>query len=57
MSEWYETEPIDIAIDFNNGEVSLYVKQNDFGTVYKTLTFAQVNKLCEDIKKGPNNGK
>lgn len=49
MSEWYEPKGDDIDIDTNNDEVDIFVTQNDFGNVYITLTFEQIEEIHQRI--------
>lgn len=46
MSEWYEPKDEDISIDKKRNEVDIFVKQNDSGSVYVTLTFDQIESIC-----------
>ena len=51
MSEWYEVTEDDIDIDFHDKEVSFFVKQNNSGSVYLSLSFDQIKGLFETINK------
>ncbi len=51
MSEWYEAKDEDIDLDENSDEVNILVTHNDFGNVYVTLTFEQVEKLDTKIRE------
>lgn len=50
MSQWYEAKSSEIDIYQEEKEVYVYVTYNDFGSVYVTLTFAQVKKIAEQIE-------
>ena len=50
MSEWYAIKTEDISLNLEEYEVNLYVKQNDFGAVYATLTFEQIRDIYEKFK-------
>lgn len=45
MSEWYEPKDDDISINHDKKDVGIYVKQDDFGAVYITLTFDQIESI------------
>jgi hypothetical protein len=49
MSEWYDAD--DIELDFKRKEVDVFVKQDDFGSVYVTLTFEQIKELHNKIQE------
>jgi len=49
MSEWYEAESDNIEINSEKEEVGIFVKQNDFGSVYLTLTFKQIHQITVEI--------
>jgi len=49
MTERYETENKDIEVDGLKKEVNLYVTFKDFGNIYKTLTFKQVEDIYKEI--------
>jgi len=52
MSEWYEAKDEDIEVKERlvaDGEVYIYVKQNDFGAVYVTLTYKQIDDIHQKI--------
>jgi len=49
MSEWHEPEKDDIAVDTKSNAVNIYVKQNDWGSVYITLTFDQIKEIYDEI--------
>jgi len=53
MSEWYEPKTEDIKVNHATEEVDIFVKQNDFGAVYATLTFQQVEDIYLEMKKPP----
>lgn len=42
MSEWYEPKDGDIRVDPVTQDVDIYVKSDDWGSVYVTLTFTQL---------------
>ena len=44
MSEWYEVNDDDI--DVNYREVDILVTDNDSGNIYVTLTYEQVQEIC-----------
>lgn len=50
MSEWYEPKKEDIDIVEDQKEVHIFVKQNDFGSVYTSLTFEQIEAIYKEIK-------
>lgn len=50
MSKWNSVHDRDIDIDEDSLEVNLYVTADDWGSVYATLTFAQVKKMYEKIE-------
>ena len=52
MSEWYEPEDDDIDVLQNEREVHIFVKQNNFGSVYVYLSFDQIEKIYEEIQRG-----
>ena len=49
MSEWYEPEDEDISVDRDREEVDIFVKSNEFGNVYITLTFEQIMKVYNKL--------
>ena len=49
MSEWLYIETQHIEIDKDLEEVAVWVKQNDFGSVYAIFTFEQIKKIHKDI--------
>ena len=49
MSAWIPVKSEDIDVDANNREVNLFVLQDYHGNVYATLTFLQIEELCEKI--------
>lgn len=49
MSEWYAIKTEDISLNLEEGEVNFYVKSNDFGAVYATLTFKQIINLKQKL--------
>lgn len=52
MSEWNKADELDSDdIDHESEEVDIFVKQNDWGSVYVTLTFDQVDFLYNEIHK------
>ena len=51
MSEWHEAKPEDIELDRTKREVNIFVKQNDSGSVYVTVPFAQITELAGKIDK------
>jgi hypothetical protein len=46
MSEWYEPKEDDIDIDKEQEEVDIYVTNNQFGSIYITLTFEQIKDIA-----------
>ena len=50
MSQWHDAAGDDIEIDAHMREVNIYVTDNDWGSVYVTLTFAQAKKIAEQIE-------
>ena len=50
MSKWHDATGNDIEIDANLREVNIYVTDDDWGSIYVTLTFAQVKKINEQIE-------
>jgi hypothetical protein len=46
MSEWYDPEDSDIEIDRDKKEVDIYVTNNQFGSIYITLTFEQIKDIA-----------
>ena len=51
MSEWIEADSEDIEINPAVEEVNIWVKQDDNGNIYVTLTFDQIRKIYEQINK------
>lgn len=49
MSEWFVTEDEDIEVG-ENGSVDIYVTNNEWGSVYKLLTFEQLEKIYMEAK-------
>ena len=49
MSEWYEADNHEIDIDMEDKEVSIFVKANDWGRVYLTLSFDQIRDINAKI--------
>ena len=53
MSEWYDAEPGDIALDRGAKQVDIFVKGDNWGSIYVSLTFDQIKKIHDDIHKEP----
>jgi len=55
MSEWYQANDEDIELDLDQAEVNIFVLSNDFGNVYVTMTWDQLDeayrKKREHIEK------
>ncbi|MCR4319772.1 MAG: hypothetical protein NUV74_05475 [Candidatus Brocadiaceae bacterium] len=51
MSEWIEADSEDVEINPAVEEVNIWVKQDDNGNIYVTLTFDQIRKIHEEITK------
>lgn len=49
MSIYYHTEEDQIYLDRDEEEVVIYVTSDDWGSVYKTLTFNQIKKIYKSI--------
>lgn len=47
MSTWINIDSDEIEVDEVKKEISIYVTNDDWGSVYAVLTFAQINKLAE----------
>jgi hypothetical protein len=45
MSEWYEPNGDDIDIDHEDHEVAIFVKADDNGRIYLSLSFDQIKKI------------
>jgi len=54
MSEWYEAKDDDIEADPEDETVSVYVKNDDCGAIYVTLTFEQVRGLVKEVNTVSN---
>lgn len=52
MSEWVNPDGTDIEIDYDSKEVNIYASQNDWGSVYLTLSFDQLHKLVDSVVRG-----
>lgn len=50
MSEWIEADTDSIQIDMDDKDVSVFVKQDDFGSIYLTLTFDQIKEIHDYIR-------
>ena len=46
MSEWYEAD--DIALDPESKEVNILVTSNDFGNVYVTMAWDQLDAIYDE---------
>ena len=55
MSEWYEAKDEDIDIDWKESQVDILVTDNDFGNVYVTLTFEQIDDIVYKKNEGLKN--
>jgi len=53
MSEWYEPTIDDIDLDDKQNQVDIFVKQNDFGNVYVSLSYEQIAMLHKVIFEKP----
>jgi len=51
MSAWFETEQDDIEINKDKKEVGIYITDDEWGSIYKILTFDQINKIAEEINE------
>lgn len=49
MSQWHETREENIEIDFKARDLEIWVTDNDFGSVYLTLTFDQIKRISDRI--------
>jgi len=49
MNIIYDTEKDDIDIDEHRKEVKIYVTYDNFGGIYKVLTFEQIKKIADEI--------
>lgn len=49
MSEWYETDPEHIDIDFNDKEFNILVSDNDSGNVYLTIPFGILKCMYDEM--------
>ena len=49
MSEWNEVESDNVSLEHEQKEVHLWIKQNNFGSVYGTLTFDQIDQIHKEI--------
>ena len=50
MSKWHTIKTVDIEIDEKEKEVNLFVTDDDWGSVYATLTFKQIKDIYEAIR-------
>ena len=55
MSEWWAIDDDGLEVDYEIDEVWFFVKQNNQGSVYATVTFDQVRKLYEGINEETKN--
>lgn len=46
MSTWYEVKEDDIDIDHDDKEVSFFVCNDDYGRVYLSLSFDQIQSIA-----------
>lgn len=51
MSTWYDVDDNDMEIDRKNENVDMLVASNDWGNIYVTLTFKQIENLYKAILK------
>ena len=49
MSEWYEPKDGDIRINPNDGNVDVFVKQDNFGSVYVSLKPKQIADIYHKL--------
>ena len=49
MSEWYDPTDEDIEIDPESLNINIFVKQDDWGSVYVTLSREQIKRIYEQI--------
>jgi len=49
MSEWYEAKKEEIEV--TETTVNIFVKQNDWGSVYVTLTFDQIRDIYKQLEE------
>lgn len=50
MSEWYQAHDSDIGLDEKQGEINVYVTQNESGSVYVTLSFDLIKRIYNQVK-------
>lgn len=50
MSEWYEVEDDDLDLDIDQHQVNICIDPNNFGNVYVTMTWDQVEALYTKIQ-------
>lgn len=50
MSEWHEADEKEIDIDHADREVSIFVKADNSGRVYLSLSFDQIKRLASLIE-------
>ena len=50
MSEWIEINTPDIEINPAVEEVNMWIKADNSGNIYATLTFEQIKEIYEKIK-------
>ena len=53
MSEWYDPTDEDIEIDPESLNINIFVKQDDWGSVYVTLSHEQIKRIYEQIFHKP----
>ena len=56
MSDWYEAKDEDIELDPEQGEVNILVTNNDFGNVYVTMTWDQLDAVACRIRANKKYG-
>jgi len=49
MSEWHTADDKDISVDKH--QVDIFVTQNDWGSIYVSLTFDQVKRIHKEIQE------
>jgi len=49
MSQWHTADDKDISVD--KDQVDIFVTQNDWGSIYVSLTFDQVKRIYKDIQE------
>ncbi len=53
MSEWYRVDNDDIDVNWDDEDVDILVTYNDFGNVYVSLTFKQIEEIFQKTFQGP----